>query len=116
MKHDCFKHKLNWIVLFFLILLSPIAYAQQPATKVTLGIKPDYWSSLKGGVTVGGVIEGKIAKSVGIEVKDKIIALDKNIIGSIFDYRDALNKYSPGDKAKVMLVRNGKTLVFDVKF
>lgn len=116
MKRDYFIHKLNWIALFFLIIFSSIAVAQQPATKVTLGIKPDYWSSLKGGVTVGGIIEGKIAKSVGIEVKDKIIALDKNIIGSIFDYRDALNKYSPGDKAKVMLIRNGKTLVFDVKF
>ena len=90
--------------------------AQQPVTKVTLGIKPDYWHSVKGGVTVGDVIAGKTAQKAGLKANDVIIAFDRNIIENIFDYKELLDKYSPGDKVKVTIIRDKKTLVFDVTF
>lgn len=105
-----------FITILLLLLFAAGANAQQPVTKVTLGIKPDYWHSIKGGVTVGDVIDGKIAHKAGIQAKDVIVGFDDKIINDIFGYRDLLNKYAPGDKVKITVFRNKKVMLFHITF
>ena len=105
---------LLWLLCFVLFIFN--FKAQQPVTKVTLGIKPDYWHSIKGGVTISDVIDGKIAQKSGMKANDVIIAFDKRVIKDIFDYKNLLDTYSPGDKVKVIIMRDKKPIVFDVTF
>lgn len=107
--------KINTLFLFFLFAGSQIAYSQKPDTKVNLGIKPDYFFSGTG-VHVKDVIAGKPAQKAGIKGGDVITAFDETQISDIFHYRNVLNEYSPGDKAKVTVKRNKKSVSFDVKF
>jgi len=105
-----------FITTICMLLFVSAAQAQQPATKVTLGIKPDYWHSIKGGVTIGAVIEGKIAQKAGMQAKDVIVGFDEKLINDIFEYRDLLNKYAPGDKVKVTVFRDKKVMYFHITF
>lgn len=94
-----------------------ISFAQQPETKVTLGIKPDYMYTLKGkGVRVNGLVEGKLAQSVGIKEGDIITAFNGEDIKDIFEYKSQLEKISPGDKVKVTISRNGQVIAIPVWF
>ena len=107
--------KINTLFLFLLLLGGQLAYSQKPDTKVNLGIKPDYFFSGTG-VHVKDVIAGKPAQKAGIKGGDVITAFDGTKISDIFHYRNMLNEYSPGDKVKVTVKRNEKSVSFDVKF
>lgn len=101
----------------FIFALSQPVLAQQPKTKVTLGIKPDYWYTMDGtGVRIDGVLKGETAQKAGMQEGDIIVALDDHKVKNIFAYRDLLNKYAPGDKVKISVLRNQKTIYFNVKF
>ncbi len=94
-----------------------IAFAQQPETKVTLGIKPGYFFSSKGkGVLVDDIIEGNAAEKAGIQAGDIITAFDDKPITTIFKYKDMLGQYKPGDKVKVTVQRKEQTIVLDAQF
>lgn len=107
--------KINTLLLLFLLLGNQLAYSQKPDTKVNLGIKPDYFFSGTG-VHVKDVIVGKPAQIAGIKGGDVITAFDERKISDIFHYRNMLNDYTSGDKVKVTVKRNQKSLSFDVKF
>ena len=113
MKHLSFK----LFLLVAIVITANSAIAQQPKTKVTLGIKPGYFFSSKGkGVLVDGVIEGKSATKAGIKEGDVIVAFDGKPITTIFEYKDALSLYRSGDKVKVTIKRGKTELVVDAVF
>ena len=98
-------------LLFFQLCMYTGAAAQQPETKVSLGIKPDYFYHFKGkGVKVGGIVAGKAAEHAGIKEGDIITALDDKPIETIYVYRDMLQTYNKGDKVKVTLNRKGQVI------
>ncbi len=107
--------KVKLFFLLFALFSTSIAFPQQPETKVTLGIKPDYFHS-GAGVYVKGIVKGKVAEKVGIKTSDMITKFDETTITGIFHYRDLLETYSVGDKVKVSVKRGGKTLQFQVTF
>lgn len=111
----------RWII-FVLILMPGISVYSQTSTdrkktKVTMGFKPDYFYTFSGmGVKVKETISGKAAEAAGIKAGDIIIQLDSVFIKSIFTYQDALAKYSPGDRASVLLMRKKEKVAVKVTF
>lgn len=106
-----------FVLVWGTLLPSGWAFAQQPKTKVTLGIKPDYMYTFKGeGVRVNGLVEGQSAEKAGIRAGDIIVAFDDNKIKDIFAYRDQLSRYNPGDRVKVTLNRDGQVFAVNIQF
>ncbi len=97
-------------------LLWPQAYlaAQQPKTRVTLGIKPDYWSTQ--GVRLKGVVKGTAADRARLQKDDVIVAFDKKAIKNIFTYRDLLSEYKAGDTVVLKVKRAGKLVLVGARF
>lgn len=112
--------KARLLLPFLLLPVSgpiPSAFAQQPKTKVTLGIKPDYWYTTKGkGVRVKGVIKGGTAEHAGIHTQDIITALNGKSVKDIFAYRDLLGSFDQNDSVVITIIREKKQLVFRSKF
>lgn len=90
-------------------------WAQQPDTKVTLGIKPDYWYTGPG-VRVRGVLDDKAAQLAGMQAGDIIMMLNGKPIRDIFSYRDQLSQYAVGDSAIVHVKRKDKLLTLRSRF
>jgi len=95
---------------------SPRSMNSRPRFKVTLGIMPDVSDSSDGGLIIDGVMNGKPAKAAGLKKGDKIIALDGEKIGNIYDYMNKLKKFKTGQKITVEVIRNGKNKIFEVQF
>lgn len=109
--------KIRLILFFFLANFIVTASAQQPDTKVTLGIKPDYWHTAKGkGVKLKGVVNGGVAEDMGLKADDIIMVMNGKKIRDIFVYRDLLSTYSKNDSVVVTVVRNSKQLIFRSRF
>lgn len=105
------------LLSFLLMLVASFIYAQQPKTKVTLGIKLDYFfSGNDGGVKVKGLVAGKVAENAGIKAGDLIIGMDNTKIKGLFHYRDLLSEYTSGDKVKVKVKRQSEILYFNIRF
>jgi S1-C subfamily serine protease len=106
-----------FFVLFAFLLQTQIMFAQQPETKVTLGIKPDYMYTFKGkGVRVTDVLDGQTAKQAGIKAGDIITAFNGDNIKDIFEYKDQLSKFTSGEKVKVTINRDGQVFTIPVQF
>ena len=82
--------------------------------KVTLGIMPDYTYE-SGGVRVDGVSDNRPAIKAGIKQGDIIIKLGDVKINGMQTYMEALGKFSPGDKTKVTLKRDGKEITLPIE-
>lgn len=91
--------------------------AQQPKTRVTLGIKPDYWFTKEGtGVRVKGIVKATAAERAQLKKNDIILAFDQKAIKNIFTYRDLLSEYKSGDKVILKVKRDGKILLLNAQF
>jgi len=82
--------------------------------KVTLGIMPDYTFSGTG-VRADGVTDGRPASKAGLKAGDVIIQLGENVITSVENYMQALNKFNKGDKTKVKYKRGNETIESDIQ-
>ena len=82
--------------------------------RVTLGIMPDYTFS-GAGVRADGVTEGRPAAKAGLKAGDVIIQLGDNVITSVENYMQVLNKFTKGDKTKVKYKRGNETLESDIQ-
>jgi aminopeptidase YwaD len=82
--------------------------------KVTLGIMPDYTFDA-GGIKVDGVTDDRPASKAGVKVGDIITGLGDTKINGMQSYMEALGSFSPGDKTKVMLIRDGKQMVLPIE-
>ncbi len=74
--------------------------------KVTLGIMPDFTSTVEGGLGVGGVKKDGPAFKGGILKGDVITAIDGKPVNDIYDYMNRLKKLQPGQRISVDVLRN----------
>lgn len=99
-----------------LILIST-SNAQQPKTKVTMGIHLDYFfSGDDGGIKAKDVTEGRAAQKAGVKSNDVILAIDDVKVKGLFHYRDLLSTYTKGQKVKLKVKRNDKIIYLDLIF
>lgn len=82
---------------------------------VTLGVMPNYGFSGEG-MKIDGVTEGKAAENAGIQADDIVLQMGTIKVNDIYDYMDALEKYSPGDEIEVKVLRGKEMVSTQVKF
>ena len=68
------------------------------------------------GVYIREVMKGSAAEKAGIKEKDVLIAIDDTPLKSMTEVQAKVNSYRPGDKAKVTVIREGRTIDLDVVF
>ena len=79
-------------------------------------IAEDLKLSSRNGVYISEVSESGAADKAGIKAGDVLIAIDSTDIRSTSAVQEAVSRYSPGDKAVVTVIRDGRTMKFDVIF
>jgi len=67
------------------------------------------------GVVVSDVVPGSPAEIAGLKVRDQIIKVDDASAYSVADFKLSLLKKTPGDHLKVIAVRGGSKLPFDIR-
>ena len=72
-------------------------------------------SSLNG-VYIVEVSKSGSADQAGVKVGDVLIAIDSTKITTPSSVQEAVSRFSPGDKAKLTVIRDGKEKVLEVKF
>ena len=97
--------------------------ASQPTTqpddetenaRPALNFTPGYDVGGEPGLLISEIAEGGAADKAGLEEGDLIVELGGEKIEDIQDYSHALGEYSPGDKVKVKVKRDGKVKEFEV--
>lgn len=86
-----------------------------PRFTVSLGVMPDYLYDGKG-MMIADVSADKPAIKAGILKGDIVVQLGDSTVTDMMSYMRALSVYQKGDKAKVVVEREGKKKVFDVEF
>ncbi len=80
-----------------------------------LGIIPDEAGEEGKGVFVAAVAPGGPAEHAGIQAGDAVVRLNDKPIRSLKDLQDALAAARPGDKVRLVVQRQGKTLDVEAK-
>ncbi|MEZ4885667.1 MAG: M20/M25/M40 family metallo-hydrolase [Chitinophagales bacterium] len=83
--------------------------------KVTLGVMPDYVSTVEG-MKVDSVIEGRPAANAGMQNGDVIIEMGDKKVNDIYDYMEGLAQFKVGDKTTIKIKRGDKELKLKVVF
>ncbi|MGH7179890.1 MAG: M28 family peptidase, partial [Tepidisphaeraceae bacterium] len=79
------------------------------ARRATLGVVPDYGSDESTvGVRISGTVDGSPAATAGLKDGDVLVEIGAMKIGSLYDLTDFLAKAKPGDKVKVIVLRDGQ--------
>ncbi len=86
-----------------------------PNMEVTLGVLPDYLYDGVG-MRIDGVRDGKPAEVAGMAKGDVIIKLNGKEIKDIYVYMEVLGELHKGDKTKLVALRDGKEMEFDIQF
>jgi S1-C subfamily serine protease len=68
------------------------------------------------GVYIVEVSKSGAADKAGIKVGDVLVAIDSTRITNASSVQEAVSRFSPGDKAVVTVIRDGKELDLDVVF
>ncbi len=76
--------------------------------RVYIGTMPDYTASDVDGMKISGVRKGSPADKGGLKGGDIIVKIGKTEIHNIYDYMFVLQNAKPGQKLKVIVIRNGK--------
>ena len=87
--------------------------ANRGVRRSSTGSVPDF-SFSGSGVKLAAVNKQSPAEKAGLKKGDIIIKFGKNKITDLKDYSDALKGYKPGDKVKVIYLRNGKEYVAEI--
>ena len=83
---------------------------------ITDKIAEDLKLSSRNGVYISEVSPSGAADKAGIKAGDVLIAIDSIKITSPASVQETVSRYSPGDKAVVTVIRDGKEKQFDVTF
>ena len=81
--------------------------------RVRLGTIPDY-SRESGGMAITGVRDGSPAAKVGLMGGDVIVKFGPHDIEDVYGYMYALGEFEPGDEVEIVVLRDGKRMVFEV--
>lgn len=83
--------------------------------KVTLGVMPDYTYNGKG-LRIDAVLDDRPAAHAGLQDGDVVIELGGMQIGDIYQYMEALSKFSKGDRTGVVVKRGEEEVRAEVEF
>ena len=72
--------------------------------------------SSRNGVYIVEVSKNSAAEKAGIKAGDVLTAIDSTKITSSASVQEAVSRFSPGDKAVITVLRDGKEKTFDVTF
>ena len=72
--------------------------------------------SSRNGVYINEVSKSGAADKAGIKAGDVLVAIDSTKITGTASVQEAVSRFSPGDKADVTVIRDGKEKVFEVVF
>ncbi len=99
-------------------VLDPAPRGDVRSFGASLGTIPDYAGPGEGkrGVLLAGVRPGGAADKAGLRRGDLLIGLLGRDIGDINDFMFLLRQAKPGDKAKAIVLRDGKRLELEVVF
>ncbi|NOZ66530.1 MAG: M20/M25/M40 family metallo-hydrolase [Alphaproteobacteria bacterium] len=81
--------------------------------KVSTGAMPDFAFSGKG-VKVSQVAPNSAGAKAGLTAGDVITSFGGETVTNLRDYTKVLGKYNPGDKVRVVVLRDGKKVSFDM--
>lgn len=84
--------------------------------KVKLGIMPDMTGESDNGMRVDAVISGGVADKSGLLKGDIITKIGDDEIENIYDYMKIMSRFEEGSKTQIVVIREGESMVFDVKF
>ncbi len=79
-------------------------------------IADDLKLSSRNGVYINEVLKSSAADKAGIKAGDVLVGIDSTKITSPASVQEAVSRFSPGDKAEITVLRNGKEKVFEVTF
>ena len=79
-------------------------------------IAEDLKLSSRNGVYISEVSKSGAADEAGIKAGDILLAIDSTKLTTPASVQEAVSRFSPGDKAVVTVIRDGKEKMFDVKF
>ncbi len=79
-------------------------------------IADDLKLSSRNGVYINEVLKSSAADKAGIKAGDVLIAIDSTKITTPASVQEAVSRFSPGDKAEITVLRNGKEKIFNVTF
>jgi membrane-associated protease RseP (regulator of RpoE activity) len=79
-------------------------------SRVTLGVVPDYGNEVEKGVKISGTVPGSPAEAAGLKAGDVIVQFGKDKIDSLYGLTDALKSGKVGQKVKLGVIRDGKTI------
>jgi hypothetical protein len=88
----------------------------QGSPRAALGVVPDYTtaeSDMKG-VKISGASPGSPADKAGLKEGDVLIKFNERALDSLVDLSTALNASKPGDKVKIVLLRNNEKVTVEV--
>jgi hypothetical protein len=95
-----------------------VAGANRPAARtgsgVYLGTVPDMGAGDVKGMPLSGVRPGSPAEQGGLKAGDLIIKFGGKVIGSIYDYTDALGSHQPGDVVEIVVKRGAGEVTLKV--
>ena len=83
---------------------------QAPDFKVTLGVIPDYLFDGQG-MRIDGVREGRTADVAGMKKGDVVVKMGDLQVVDMMTYMKALGAFEPGQKTKVVIVREGDMMM-----
>ncbi|WP_282134932.1 M28 family peptidase [Seonamhaeicola maritimus] len=86
-----------------------------PRFKVVLGVVPDYMFDGKG-MRIDGISEDKPAQKAGLQKGDIVIKLGDAKVTDMMTYMKALSTYEKGNKAKVVVDRDGQQIEAEIEF
>jgi S1-C subfamily serine protease len=84
------------------------------SNRPSFGSMPAYPNPVENGVLLEAVLDGSPAEKAGVRGGDVLVKLGDSKITVLEDFESALRKHKPGDKVKVNILRDGKTLEFEV--
>jgi len=90
------------------VMIQDVSTAKEADPEKTKGIK------LNDGVYVGGFAEMSPAKQAGVEEGDVITAVNGVKVRSVSELQDQINRFRPGEKVKLDVVRGTVNKTFDV--
>jgi predicted metalloprotease with PDZ domain len=102
-----------------------IAYKSAPApapagdvrgSGASLGTIPDYAGDSRPGVLLAGVRAGSPAEKAGIVRGDLLVELAGTEIRDIQDFMFVLRRATPGQRAPVVVIRDGRRVTLEVEF
>ena len=66
------------------------------------------------GVYVADLVNGGAAQKAGIQPGDVVVSINDNAVNTTTQLTEIVNQYRPGDKITVQVIRDGRSLSFDV--